>query len=298
MSVKTWMKQIRSPFLLLPVVLTMYGIALAYFQSNGNINWDFSILAGFGLVALHISVNVFNEYFDYKSGIDFETNRTPFSGGSGVLPAGENRTRSALLAAIFTLVLGGGIGFYLFTKTGWPLLILGIIGVVIVVSYTSFLSKIMVGEIAAGLGLGTLPVLGIQYVNTLTISTDAIIAAVPSGFLVFNLLLLNEFPDADADKKGGRRHLVIVFGKKIARWIYTSVGLGVFIWISVWVIFDRMPIWALLSLLILPVCIRACVGAIRDYNSFEKLIPAQGMNVMVTLVTQVLLAIGYYVSTL
>ena len=248
------------------------------------------------MVSLHISVNVFNEYFDYRTGIDLETKRTPFSGGSGILPAGTLSARQALVLALVSLIIGGTIGIYLAAVTGWKLLAIGMIGILIVVSYTTILTRVMLGELAAGLGLGFLPVLGAQFVTTQEITIQAIIAAVPAGFLVFNLLLLNEFPDAEADARGGRRHIVIMLGKRAAGWIYTIFSLSVFIWIACFVWVGTMPLYALLGLLTLPLGLRACLGALRDYASFEKLIPAQGLNVATTLFTQVLLAVGFFLA--
>ena len=79
----------RAPFLLLPVTLVALGAAAA--ARDGAFSWSRSLVALLGLVALHVAVNAFNEASDFRSGIDLETRRTPFSGGSGTLPA---RTRS------------------------------------------------------------------------------------------------------------------------------------------------------------------------------------------------------------
>ncbi|MBN2382903.1 prenyltransferase [bacterium] len=292
-----WLLTARGPFLILPLVLTLYGMAVAYYLGNGSINWFYSILAGLGLVSLHISVNVFNEYFDFLSRIDFATPKTPFSGGSGVLPEGKMTARQALVYALVALIIGLATGLFLAAQTGWELLFIGLIGLFLVIFYTPVLAKIMLGELGAGLGLGFLPVLGIQFVNTGQLSGSAMIAAVPAGFLVFNLLLLNEFPDCEADAQGGRRHLVIIFGKPVAGWIYTAVALAVFLWIVLWVILGFMPTWTLIALMALPISLRACLGAIRDYDSCEKLLPAQGINVAVTMLTQILLALGYFITS-
>lgn len=296
MKISTWLAEIRANFLALSVILAIYGIAIAYSLTSGNVRWFYSIIAGVGLVLLHISVNLFNEYFDFRSGIDQETLKTPFSGGSGILPSGELSPKSVLIVALVTLFAGSAIGIFLTFRIGIYILYLGILGILFIVGYNTFFAKIMLGEIAAGLGLGSLPVLGIQYITTQQFSLSAIIASVPAGFLVFNLLLLNEFPDAIADKKGGRRHLVIIFGKKRAAWIYTMVISAVFAWIFVCVAFKIMPLAALLGLLTIPFGIKAALGALKNYDSNEKLLPAQGINVVLTLVTQVLLAVGYFLS--
>jgi len=297
MKLNVWLQEMRSNFLTLSIVLAVYGVAIAYHVGAGQINWLYSIMACIGLVSLHISVNVFNEYFDFRDGIDLETPKTPFSGGSGVLPSQALKPQQVIWLAGVSLTIGALIGIYLAIQTGWTLAIIGLIGILTVVGYNTVLSKIMLGELAAGLGLGFLPVLGVQYVNTMQLSSEAIIAAVPAGFLVFNLLLLNEFPDAEADARGGRKHIVIMFGKKVSGFIYTFICLSVFIWIGGAVLTGMMPLWAIIGLLALPMGLRACVGALRDYNaSLEKFLPAQAMNVVTTLVTQILLAIGFFLA--
>ena len=84
----------RAPFLLLPVTLVALGAAAG--ASDGAFDVTRTLLALVGLVALHVAVNAFNEVSDFRSGIDLETERTPFSGGSGTLPSGalEVRTRA------------------------------------------------------------------------------------------------------------------------------------------------------------------------------------------------------------
>ena len=99
--VKTWAGQVRAPFLLLSVVLVLIGGAVAY--SDGVVDWLRVGLCMIGVVLAHISVNLFNELSDHKTGIDDHTMRTPFSGGSGSLQGGLT-TRRAVLAALALIV--------------------------------------------------------------------------------------------------------------------------------------------------------------------------------------------------
>src|SRR3989304_8552460 len=85
MRVKALFLETRPQFLLLSVVLAFLGTSIAWY--DGIFNLGYAILAFAGLLFAHISVNVLNDYFDYRSGIALETPRTPFSGGSGILPA-------------------------------------------------------------------------------------------------------------------------------------------------------------------------------------------------------------------
>ncbi|MCP4582074.1 MAG: prenyltransferase, partial [candidate division Zixibacteria bacterium] len=170
-------------------------------------------------------------------------------------------------------------------------------GAVFVLWYTSYITKLGLGmaELAAGLGLGTMPVLGIFLIINGGFTWPALYASIPSGFLVCNLLLLNEFPDMEADKSGGRNTLPIQIGLKKAAVVYTIITLMVYIWIAAGVLLKLMPVWTLLALLTLPLAIKAVQGALT-FKQVEELIPAQGANVMTVLITQLLLGIGFILA--
>ncbi|MBM4433289.1 MAG: prenyltransferase, partial [Chloroflexi bacterium] len=178
---------------------------------------------------------------------------------------------------------------------GLLLLPLLIVAGVCVLLYTPFILKLKVPEWAAGLGLGTLPILGAYFVQTTFYTTEAVIASIPSGILVHNLLLLNEFPDVDADKKGGRKTMPIVWGKKKAGLVYSLLTLLVYFWVIGGVAAGKMPIFSLLSWLTIPLAARA----IRDARKAEEpvyLMPAMKNNVLVILLTQLLMGIGYVLA--
>lgn len=142
------------------------------------------------------------------------------------------------------------------------------------------------------MGLGALPILGMYFVQAGAYTWEAVVACVPSAFLVHNLLLLNEFPDVEADKIANRKTLPISIGRKNAAIFYSVVNIAVYIWIIAWVAAGKMPIWALLALATLPLCIRATDGAIHSDNP-AKLMPGMQANVMNVLLLQLLLGIGY-----
>jgi 1,4-dihydroxy-2-naphthoate octaprenyltransferase len=304
MKKSAWFLETRPQFLLLAVLLVLHAAGLAFWM-KGSIDWLRFALCLVGLVLLHASVNVLNDWHDWeKTGIDKETPRTPFSGGSGLLPAGVMTGKNALALGIGTLVAGCGIGFYLVWDTWraygtpWPLLIIGVIGALSIVAYTPLLTRIGVGEIFAGLGLGLLPVIGVYYVLTGTIDAAAWVSGIPPFFLTYNLLLINEFPDVEADAKGGRRHMVVLLGKKGARWLYSAVEVATYVAIVAGVVAGVLTPWALLGLVAGFFAFQAIRGAMTGYDSMEKIVPAMGANVASCLGTNALLAIGYLIAGL
>ena len=292
MKAKVWFLETRPQFLLLSVVLAFLGASMAWY--GGTFHLGYALLAFVGLLFTHISVNVLNDYFDYRSGIDLETKRTPFSGGSGVLPATLLRPKQVLWLGLSALLLAVPIGIFFIVVRVGGLLPLLLVAAVCIIFYTPFILKTKLPEWAAGLGLGTLPVLGTYFVQTSSYTLSALIASIPSGILVYNLLLLNEFPDVYADKKAARQTMPIVLGKDKASIAYSATTILLYLWIIGITIFTREP-WLLVGLLTLPFAIKAIQGA-RKYDDMSKLIPAMANNVMVVLLTQLLLGVGFILA--
>ena len=290
MKLKVWFLETRPQFLLLSVVLSFLGISIAWY--DGPFHLGYALLTFLGLLLCHISVNVLNDYFDYKSGIDLETNRTPFSGGSGILPASLLKPKQVLWFGLISLLLAVPIGVYFVLARGWGLLPLLILGALCTVIYTPLVTKLGFPEWAPGLGLGTLPVLGAYFIQTAGYTLPAIIAAIPSGILVHNLLLLNEFPDVEADSKAGRKTMPILIGRSKAWAVYSALTVLVYLWIIGWVIAGIMPVFTLIALLTLPFAVKAIRGS-RKHEDMKRLVPAMANNVQVILLTQLLLGAGF-----
>ncbi len=295
MKLKKWLMVIRAPFLPLSVVLAFLGTCIAWY--DGAFHLGHALLAFFGLLLAHISVDVLNEYFDYKSGVDLETQKTPFSGGSGALPTGLVTPRQALWLGLGSLLAAVPIGIYfiIVIDTGWQLLPLLLVAAFCIVLYTPLILKTHWPEWAPGLVLGVLPILGAYFVQTGAYTLPAIIASIPSGILVHNLLLLNEFPDVEADRKVGRKTTPITIGKAKAGVIYSVLTVVVYLWIIGGVVIGQMPAFSLIALLTLPFAIKAIRGALKP-EEMSNLIPAMSNSVLVVLLTQLLLGIGYILS--
>jgi 1,4-dihydroxy-2-naphthoate octaprenyltransferase len=289
-NLKVWFLETRPQFLLLSVVLAFLGVTIAWY--DGYFHLGYALLTFLGLLLCHISVNVLNDYFDYESGIDLETKRTPFSGGSGILPTSRLKPRQVLWLGVGSLILAVPIGVYFVITRGWDLLPLLIVGALCAVLYTPLITKVGFPEWAPGAGMGTLPVLGAYFIQTTAYTLPAVIAAIPSGILVHNLLLLNEFPDVEADKIASRKTMPILIGKTKAWMVYSALTIIVYLWIIGWVAAGKMPLFALIALLTLPFAIKA-IRSGQKHEDMNQLVPAMANNVMVVLLTQFLLGIGY-----
>jgi 1,4-dihydroxy-2-naphthoate octaprenyltransferase len=287
---KFWFLETRPQFLTLSIVLAFLGTTVAWYDGYFNL-WH-ALLAGIGLVLTHASVNILNDYFDFRSGIDLAARRTPFSGGSGILPAELLSPRQVLWLGIVMLVLAIPIGIYFVIIRGWQLLPLLIVAAFFILLYSPFILKRPWPEWVAGAGLGALPILGTYFAQTGAYTCTAAVACIPSAFLVHNLLLLNEFPDVEADMLANRKTVPISIGKNRAAIFYSAVAIALYLWIIGWVAARVMPVWTLLALLTLPLTIRAINGA-RHHDDAAKLMPAMAANVINVLLTQLFMGIGY-----
>jgi 1,4-dihydroxy-2-naphthoate octaprenyltransferase len=296
MKLKIWFLETRPQFLLLSVVLVLLGTAISW--NEGYFDGLKFILTALGLLLAHASVNILNDYFDYKSGIDLQTTRTPFSGGSGILVQGLLKPKSVYIFGVGCLLAALPIGIYLTFISGWQLLPLILLGGVVIYFYTSFLTKWLIGELWAGLGLGMLPVLGTYFIQTGGYSWEAFTASLVPGILTANLLFLNEFPDAEADRKGGRYHLVIALGSQKASRLYAGLMAMTYICIVVGVISQLMPPLSLIALLSTPFAWKAIGTTFKHHDNLQGMIPALKANVITILATDALLTLAYFLSRL
>ena len=299
MKLRRWLLVIRLPFLILPIVLVFFGTSIAWY--DGYFNFGYALLAFLGFLLAHISVNVLNEYHDFKSGLDLATKRTPFSGGSGALPAGLFQPGQVLWLGLISFLAAVPIGIYFVIVSGWQLLPLILVAAACLLLYTPFILKTGYPEWAPGIGFGLLPILGFYFVQTGSYTLPVFIAAIPSTILAHNLLLLNEFPDVEADRNAGRKTLPIFIGKEKASIVYSSLTILVYLWIvggvaATWITGSVvMPPYCLIALLTLPFAIKVIIGS-RQYQDIGKIVPAMANNVLIVILTPVLLGVGYILS--
>ncbi len=287
----------RPPFLILAPACTLAGIGVAFWRTDGQINWWFAVLCILGAIAAHICVNALNEYFDFKSGLDAKTQRTPFSGGSGTLPVNPQAAGYALATGIIAMAIVAVIGIFFATQRGWQILPLGLLGMLVIYIYTFWLLKFpLLSLISPGLGFGTLVVMGTDFALTGSYSLAGFLVSLVPFFLVNNLLLLNQFPDVDADKTTNRRNYPITIGRKSSAKIFVAFYALTYLTILVGVFIFRLPWFCLLGLLTLILAIPAGQRALRYADDLPNLIPAMGQNVQVNILTPILVAIGFFIG--
>ncbi len=286
----------RANFLPLTVVIVLAGLA-ASFYSHRVFNWTDAVLVLGGALLTHASVNAFNVYFDYRSKIDERTVKTPFSGGVETLVKGQMKPYAGFAVALGCLIGAAVIGVYFLSRLFSALLPLVVYGTFVIVLYTPVLARVhALSEIVAGSGFGLMG-LGVYVTQAGAIEAQGIAIFVPITILVALLLFLNEFPDAEVDRTGGRRHIVILLGKSRSAWIYVGGLAATYLSILIAVAVGAAPVAVLISLVTIPLAYKASRITMRSYDRTADLIPALGSNVLVILLTILLMAGGFAIAS-
>lgn len=295
-----WARAARVPFLTGSTMPVFVCAALAWYETH-QFHWGLWLLTLLGMVLIHSGANLANDFFDHLSGND-EANvefLTPFTGGSRVIQSGEVGAATVLVAALLCFGAGSLVGLYLTWARGLWVLGLGLIGVGSSFFYTAppfRLAHRGVGELCIALDFGLLPSLGTYYVQTQVLSWGALVAGLPSAFLITAVLFINQFQDMRADAAVGKRHWVVRLGRARARFLYLLLLAGAPVSIIVGVLLGWLPTWALIGLLggaPLPGMLRA---AMTQYDDPQRLAPANAGTVAMHLLTGVLMTLGILIG--
>tara|TARA_B100001250_G_scaffold343970_1_gene312813 strand:+ start:896 stop:2209 length:1314 start_codon:yes stop_codon:yes gene_type:complete len=235
---------------------TLPVLAIASYYAgigDGLFNVTSLVLAVLGVLLLHLTSNVFNDYFDVSDGTDegnneyFQPGGAAITGGSRAIELGIITLKKTKTVAKRLLLASLTIATFLFyniysvtgsTENIKSALGVGLLGLFLGYFYTArpfrLVSRRGLGELAVFLAFGPLLTLGSGFaISSETISLFSsefyilLSLGVPFGFLTTNILYINQFPDADSDVLTGKNHLVVTLGKKVARWgyfIFLSLG--------------------------------------------------------------------------
>ena len=272
-----WLRAIRVKFLLASVIAVSLGLSLAW-HSGHPIDILNAILTFAGVISLHASVDLLNDYWDFKRGIDTKTKRTKMSGGTGVLPEGLLTPKSVYIVGIAFLILGAIIGIYFVIIFGITIgLILGF-AILSVIFYSTKIVNWGLAEVFVTIK-GTLIIIGTYYIQSQSIDDFTILAGIVVGVLSSLVLFVTSIPDHDVDKEKGRRTLIIIFGKANAVktfLIFPILAYGIIIY---GVVSGLFPIYSLIVLLAKPFLIMAILH-LKDLEKSENILLSSMTNTL------------------
>ncbi len=287
----SWLRVIRVKFLLASVIAVCLGLAINWWQHQ-TIDIVYGILTFVGVMALHASVDLLNDYWDFKRNIDTKTQRTKFSGGTGVLPEGLLKPNDVYKAGIIFLIIGSAVGGYFIFEKGITIAIILAFAIISIYFYSTRIVDSGLGEIFVAIK-GAMIVLGTFFVQTAHITAEPILGGIVVGVLSSLVLFVNSFPDFDADKAGGRKTLVIMLGKKKASnavWVFPIIAYGVIILGTAAHVF---PILSLITLLTIPLLMKSGLSLKQNFDDPDKIVPTMGLFVSYSRITGLLLILSF-----
>jgi 1,4-dihydroxy-2-naphthoate octaprenyltransferase len=295
---KIWLAELRAPFFTASFVPVILGGVLAWREVH-SFNFFYFFLTLLGVLALHAATNTLNDYFDYRSGNDLlnrEANR-PFDGGSPFIVDRRLTAESVFRFGCGALLLGIGIGLFLAFRRGWWILPLGLIGVGTSYFYVEprvRLASRGLGELLTGLCFGPLVVLGTYYVQAQGFNYAVLVAGIPVGFLITNVLFINQFPDREADRAVGKNHWVVRLGKKKAAKVFVVLVSAVYASVALGVLTGILPKVSFITFFTIPLSLKGVLVTLREYDHSPQLRPAQALTILTHLSTGLLLSLSFY----
>jgi 1,4-dihydroxy-2-naphthoate polyprenyltransferase len=289
---KIWWKMTRPHTLTASFVPVLLGSALAL--KYGKIHFGLFIAMLMASLLIQIATNMFNEYFDYKRGLDNEN--SVGIGGTIVRDGIKPKTVMSLAFGFYGIALL--LGIYICANSSWWLALLGVIcmtvgyfytGGPLPIAYTPF------GEIVAGFFMGLLIILISFYIQTGIVDRTSVLVSIPIMILVGEILLSNNIRDLDGDKVNGRKTLAILLGKKKAIYLLASMFIVSYLWAFVLIITGVAPIWIALVILSAPKAIKATKGFI-EHSLPIQMAPAMKATAQTNTFFGFLLTVGIFIG--
>ena len=292
----SWLRAIRIRFLLASVIAVSTGLTISWWTGNSITIFD-AVLTFLGVLALHTSVDLLNDYWDFKRGIDSKTVKTKMSGGSGVLPEGLLEPKQVYRAGIIFLIIGGLIGTYFVVTDG---IIIGIILAFAILSIYFYSTKIVnwgLAEVFVTIK-GTLIVIGTCYIQTSQINESMVLGGIVVGVLSSFVLFITSFPDYNIDKAKGRKTLIISLGLKRSCTVFWLFPIVVYALTIASIILDLFPVICIIIFLTFPLLIKSGKKLKTSYNKLVDLIPIMGSTLVFSRITGAIFFVCFIIDEL
>jgi 1,4-dihydroxy-2-naphthoate octaprenyltransferase len=292
-AITNWIRVIRIRFLLASAIAAANGMSVAVWKF-GVFDLTSALLTFAGVLCLHASVDLLNDYWDYRRGIDTITKRTRYSGGTGVLPEKLLNPKMVYRMGIVFLIIGGLLGMYFVAIKGLAIAIILAFAILAIYFYSTKIVNIGLAEVFVMIK-GTMIVLGSFYVQAGIIEPTAIYVGIIIGILSASVLFINSFPDYEADRRSGRRTLVILLGRRKAAKIVSVSLIAPYVLIAIGILLGYTSPFSLICLLSLPYVFRT-IKYIDKYEHPDKFVPAMAATVMYARTTGIILAVSLLIS--
>ncbi|MEK4713747.1 MULTISPECIES: 1,4-dihydroxy-2-naphthoate polyprenyltransferase [Sporosarcina] len=267
-------------------------IALTY----GKLHFPLFIAMLVASVFIQMATNMFNEYYDFKRGLDTEQS----IGIGGTIVRNGVKPKTVLNLAFMLYGISVLIGIYICMETSWMLAVVGILSMMVGYFYTGGpypIAYTPFGELFSGVVMGMLLILIAFYIQTETVTTEAVLLSIPSMLLVAGIMLANNIRDLEGDKEGGRKTLAILVGRYNAITILMLFFIISYGWIIAMILFGHLTPWALLVFL----SVKKPIGAITVFRKNHipiHVMPAMKNTAVTNTLFGLLLGIGILIGHL
>lgn len=239
-------------------------------------NLKYAIVALVGVLMAHLSVNLLDDYFDFKSGSVEKRNQANEgirSGKCQYIIEGKSTLKQLFAVAVIFGLLACLLGFYLFYYRGEGILIFAILGAILGFFYSAppiNLSYKGFGELVVGAMFGPLLMNGVFYCATGTLSLQLLLLSLAIGSLVTNILYVHSLLDMKADIASNKKTLAILLPNNVLRLIALVFFAFYPYWIiSVGVIRYKMPVFLFLTFITIPLSV-FLIKLMIEYLKGEK----------------------------
>ncbi len=261
-----------------------------------SIRLDLFVAMLIASMLIQIATNLFNEYYDYKRGLD--TEESVGIGGSIVRDGFKPGT---ILAFALTLYgISALLGMYLCIETSWWLLVVGLISMFVGYIYTGGplpIAYTPFGEVVAGFFMGYIIIAISAYLQIGYVPTEAVAISVPVAILIGSILLANNIRDLDNDKVNGRKTIACLVGHRRAVYVLIGFFAAAVLSLIIAVLAFEVSWFALLALLSIPLMIKAVRLFWEDLPP-EKLMPGMAQTGKVNTIFGLLLAISLVIANI
>lgn len=290
--VRAWILAIRPRTLPAAVAPVVVGTAMAI--ADKGFRFLPALAAMAGALLLQISVNLANDYFDYTKGVDTSQRLGPVRvTQSGLIPLA--RVKAAI---IVTLGLAAAVGVYLVAVGRWPILLIGLASILSLLAYSGGpypLASHGLGDLFVFIFFGPVAMGGTYYVQTLYLTWQAILVAIPVGLLITAILVINNLRDINTDRNAGKYTLAVILGDLCARIEYTLLLASAYAMPGVFLLSGLAPRWVLLPVISLPMGLYMI--RFTWLNAGSQLNQALAGTVRLSLLFSLLLSIGIILSS-
>ncbi|WP_042474376.1 1,4-dihydroxy-2-naphthoate polyprenyltransferase [Bacillus ndiopicus] len=291
---QVWWHLTRPHTLTASFVPVFLGTAIAAAISKHDINFLLFFAMLIASMLIQAATNMFNEYYDYKRGLDNEHS----VGIGGTIVRHGVAPKTIMLIALGFYGIALLLGIYICAVSSWWLAAIGLICMLIGFLYTGGPFPIAYspfGELVSGAVMGMGIVLIAFFIQTGTVTFEAVLLSVPSMILVGGIMLANNIRDIVGDTEGGRKTLAILVGRERAITILSLFFMVSYLWIIGLVVIDDISAWALLVVLSLPKPLKA-IATFRAFKAPKDVMPAMKYTAQTNTIFGFLLGLGLLIA--